>query len=166
MIVYCLFCETQKAERVAGILEKRGIYRAFSPRVVRRQRVQGVNEDRQYALLPGYVFVYSKEEINPSLAFRGIDGIIRRLGRPEEGFRLSHSDYDFAMKLYRLNGVVGQITIFRQGDLIRMDGSLFDGCNGKVLRVDYKKQRAWIEYCFAGTTCRTWIACELLSIPY
>ena len=163
MIAYCLFCETQKAETVGHILEKRGIHRAFSPQIIKRQRVRGVNEDRQYALLPGYVFVYSREDLNPSLAFRGIDGIIRRLGKPEDRFHLMHSDYDFAMNLYRIDGIVRQITLFREGDQVRMEGPLFNSCNGKVLRVDYKKQRAWIEYTFAGTNCRTWIACEMIE---
>ena len=80
LFVYCLFCQTQKAAEVAYILEKRGILRAFTPQIIQRQRVQGENKDMIYSLLPGYVFVYAKQEINTTRDFSGIVGIVRRLG--------------------------------------------------------------------------------------
>ena len=43
LFVYCLFCQTQKAAGIASILEKRGIMRAFSPQIIKRQRVRGEN---------------------------------------------------------------------------------------------------------------------------
>ena len=86
--VYCLFCQTKKAGEVAYILENRGLVRAFSPQIVKRQRVQGQNEDREYDLLPGYVFVYANEELNTTQYFSGISGIIRRLGLRENQFQL------------------------------------------------------------------------------
>ena len=86
--VYCLFCQTKKASEVAYILENRRLVRAFSPQIVKRQRVQGQNEDRVYDLLPGYVFVYANEELNTTQYFSGISGIIRRLGLRENRFQL------------------------------------------------------------------------------
>ena len=160
---YCLFCQTQKAGEVAMILEKRGIYRAFSPSIIKRQRIQGENRDMVYDLLPGYVFVYSTERLNTTRDFRGISGIIRRLGEPQNGFLLENADRDFALELFRKKGVVGEITVFKEGDQVCIEDPLFKGCNGKITRMDYKKQRARVEFEFAGEQCSTWIACRFLE---
>ena len=163
MIAYCLFCETKKAATIAYILEKRGIGRAFSPQIINRQRTAGVNEEKLYALLPGYIFVFTKEELNPTLAFRGVEGIIRRLGRAEDGFCLQYSDYEFAMQLYEMDGIVGQIKLFKEGEQIVIADSLFKRVKGNVLKVDYKKQRARVEFEFAGIICTTWVAFEMID---
>lgn len=54
---YCLFCETKKCQQVANALEKAGIHRALSPKIIKRQRRQGKNIDILFDLLPGYLGV-------------------------------------------------------------------------------------------------------------
>lgn len=163
MYVYCLFCQTQKCRAVAFALEQRGIPRAFSPRIINRQRVKGKNLDVTYDLLPGYVFVYSDEKLESFDAFRGVVGIIRRLGGAESGYELTGTDYDFAMRLYRKDGLVGYVTVFKVGDEVRLDDPLFAGCQGRITHLDIKKQRARVDYQFANMSCHTWIACDLIS---
>lgn len=163
MNAYCLFCQTQKARSIASLLELRGVPRAFSPQIIKRQRVKGKNRDVLFDLLPGYVFVYSQEALEGFRLFSGIDGIIRHLGSEENGYRLTDADLDFALNLYKKNGVVGQITVFKIGDRVRMDDSLFNGCNGRITQIDHRKQRARVDYQFAGMDCFTWIACDLIS---
>lgn len=163
MYAYCLFCQTQKCGMVAAALEKRGVLRAFSPQIYKRQRIQGRNVDRLYDLLPGYVFVFSEDALDEYDLFRGVDGIVRRIGDPEESYRLTGADREFALNLYRKEGVVGQITVYKVGDAVRMDDPLFNGVSGKISQIDYKKQRARVEYRFAGMSCYTWIACDLIS---
>ena len=119
--------------------------------------------EKLYDLLPGYVFVYSETLLNTTQLVHGVSGIIRRLGRPEDDFLLSGGDYEFAMELYKKGGVAGALPVFRQGDKVYINDPLFNGCNGKVTRVDYKKQRARVEFTFAGTECCTWIACEFIE---
>ena len=85
MYVYCLFCRTQRCTRVARLLEIRGVQRAFSPKILSRQRKQGLNIDRERDLLPGYVFIFSDERLLDYKMFSGIDGVIRRVGRTETG---------------------------------------------------------------------------------
>ena len=165
MFAYCLFCETQKCKFVAVSLEQRGIQKAFSPQIIRRHRVKGKNIDAMYDLLPGYVFFFSDTEITETSVFHGISGIIRRLGSPESGFALMDSDYAFAMNLYRKNGVVGQVTVFKVGDEVKLDDPLFNNCQGKITKIDYRKQRARVDYQFSGMNCFTWVACDLISTP-
>lgn len=165
MYAYCLFCETQKCKYVAFSLEQHGILKAFSPQIIRRHRVKGRNVDEMYDLLPGYVFVYSDTEIKDSRVFHNINGIIRRLGSVDCGYALGDSDYDFAMSLFKKDGVVGQIKVYKIGEEVKLDDPLFNNCQGKITRIDYRKQRARVDYQFAGMDCFTWIACDLISDP-
>lgn len=163
MYVYCLFCQTQKCRTVAIALEQRGIPRAFSPQIINRQRIKGKNLDVKYDLLPGYVFVFTDEKLTSFSAFHNVSGIVRRLGDPENYYALTGADYEFAMRLYRKDGLVGKMTVFKVGDEVRLDDPLFAGCQGRITRLDYKKQRARVDYQFAGMSCHTWIACDLIT---
>ena len=105
MYVYCLFCVTQRCAVIAKLMEVRGAYRAFSPRIIRKQRKKGENIERSFDLLPGYVFIYSEERLTDYRAFFGIDGVIRRVGRRDDGYELEGPDLDFAMKLLEKDGI-------------------------------------------------------------
>ena len=67
MYVYCMFCETQRCKVIAKLMEIRGAMRSFSPQIVRRQRKKGQNLEKQFDLLPGYVFVYSEQPITVTI---------------------------------------------------------------------------------------------------
>ena len=41
LFAYCLYCRTQRCERIAQVLEKKGMARAFSPQILQRHRVKG-----------------------------------------------------------------------------------------------------------------------------
>ena len=166
MYAYCLFCQTQKCGLIASLLEMRGADRAFAPQIIRRQRKQGINEDKVFDLLPGYVFVYSEKELIGIEYLRlveGISGIARRIGDREHRWELTGGDREFAMNLYRKNGIVGQFTAFRIGETVRLSDPVFNGCQGTVTKMDIRKQRARVDYEFAGMHCFTWVACELVE---
>lgn len=40
MYAYCLFCRTQRCTRIAQLLEIKGVDRAFSPKILSKQRKQ------------------------------------------------------------------------------------------------------------------------------
>ena len=164
MYVYCLFCQTQKAKYVVYALEARGFLRVFTPKIIRRQRVRGKNVDGLYDLLPGYVFVFSEEKLEDLRLLGGVTGVIRRLGSPEDQYALTGADRDFALNLDRKGGVVGQVTLFKVGDAVRLDDPLFNGCAGRITRIDHKKGRARVDYQFAGMSCHTWVACETVTL--
>ena len=71
MYVYCLFCRTQRCARIARLMEIRGVERAFSPRILSRQRKAGENVPTEHDLLPGYVFLFSEERLADYSAFAG-----------------------------------------------------------------------------------------------
>ena len=160
MYAYCLFCRTQRCRAIARALEACGIDRAFSPQIVRRQRKQGENREVRYDLLPGYVFLYNREQLTDSRLFFGIDGVIRRVGRQPTGYELAGSDLDFAMQLLEKDGIVGTMKICRVGDKVMLEDPLFNGCRGRVTRIDYRKERARVDFVFDGMDCHTWISLD------
>ena len=160
MYAYCLFCLTQRCAVIAKLMEIRGAYRAFSPQIIRKQRKKGENIERRFDLLPGYVFIYSEERITDYREFYGIDGVIRRVGRRDDGYELEGPDLDFAMKLLEKDGLVGGMKICRVGDEVTLEDPLFNGCQGRVVEIDYRKERAKVEFVFDKNSCGTWVSLE------
>ena len=165
MYAYCLFCVTQRCKVIAQLMEIRGAARAFSPQIVRRQRRQGKNEEVRYDLLPGYVFVFSEERMMDYRQFFGMDGVIRRVGRQQTGYELEGPDLDFAMKLLEKDGLVGSMRTYKIGDQVMLQDPLFNGCRGRVTRVDNRKQRARVDFVFDRMDCHTWIALDTMKEP-
>ena len=162
MYVYCLFCRTQRCSRIAQLLEIKGegIRRAFSPKILSRQRKQGLNIDRERDLLPGYVFIFSDERLLDYKTFSGIDGVIRRVGRTETGYELEGPDREFALGLLEKDGKVGAMRMVKVGEKIRMEDPLFAGSEGVVTKIDYRKERARVDFKFEGNDCHAWVAVE------
>ena len=162
MFVYCLQCQTQRCRIIAELLEKKGAFRAISPQIISRHRKQGKLEDHAYDLLPGYVFVYSQEQLESFDLFSRIDGIIHRLDSENAAEGLTGADLEFALNLYRKNGILGTVTLFKEGDAVRIDDPLFQDYNGTVVYIDHRKQRAQIRFSFDGKEWTIWASCDVL----
>ena len=160
MYAYCLFCRTQRCTRIAQLLEIKGADRAFSPKILSKQRKQGQNYDRERDLLPGYVFIFSEDRLINYDLFAGIDGVIRRVGRTETGYELEGADRDFAFGLLEKDGKVGALKMVKLGETVRLEDSLFDGSEGVVTKIDYRKERARVDFRFEGNDCHAWIAID------
>ena len=160
MYAYCLFCRTQRCTRIAQLMEIRGADRAFSPKILSKYRKEGRNMDRERDLLPGYVFLFSEERIIDYEMFAGIDGVIRRVGRTESGYELEGPDRDFAFGLLEKDGKVGALKMVAVGETVRLEDTLFDGSEGVITKIDYRKERARVDFRFEGNDCHVWIAVE------
>ena len=160
MYAYCLFCLTQRCKVVARLMEIRGADRAFSPQIVRKQRKKGENIEKTFDLLPGYVFIYSRERLTDYRFFCGIDGVVRRVGRRNEGYELEGPDLDFAMKLLEKDGLVGSMKVCRVGDEVSLADPLFVNCEGKIIEIDYRKERAKVEFVFENTKRGIWVSLD------
>ena len=160
LYAYCLFCRTQRCTRIAQLLEVRGITRAFSPKILSKQRKQGQNYDRERDLLPGYVFIFNEERLINYDMFAGIDGVIRRVGKTESGYELEGPDREFALGLLEKDGKVGALKMGKGGETVRLEDSLFDGSEGVVTKIDYRKERARVDFKFEGNDCHAWIAVD------
>ena len=52
--------------------------------------------------------------------------------------------------------------VIRVGDMVLLEDELFSGQKGKILEIDYRKQRAKIEFLFMNTKCYSWVACDVI----
>jgi len=164
MHVYCLFCQTQRARRIAELLEAWEIGRAFTPRVICRHRVQGKTMDKPYDLLPGYVFLFSEEPVSDFSELRKIDGVGHQVGRREDEYELSGSDRAFAMGLLEVDGTVNPMKLVHEGGNVRLMDPLFEHNQGRITDIEYKKQRARVEFTFDGERWITWVAVSELKL--
>ena len=164
MYVYCLFCRTQRCDRIAEVLQCCGVDHAFSPKIVGRHRRKGILLDQTYDLLPGYVFVYSEQEWQDLTPYRWVDGLLHHVGRVEDGRELTGADRTFALDLLDLEGCVRPATLIQEGEQVRLQDSFFAGGRGTVTRVDYKRQRARVSFTFDGLDCSVWIAVNTIRL--
>ena len=91
---YCLHCETQRCGTIAELLRRNYGYYSFSPQIIQRKWVKGKQTEESHDWLPGYLFLYTEEQIQPRF---DISGIIRCLGNSE----LSGQDLAFAEMIYQ-----------------------------------------------------------------
>lgn len=164
MHIYCLFCQTQRAKKIAELMENCGLHRAFTPQVVCRHRVQGEMKDQLYDLLPGYLFLFSETAVRDFSDFRWITGIGHQIGRREDRFELVGSDRTFAQQLYEVNGVVHPMKLVHEGETVKLLDPLFENNDGVITKIEYKKQRARVEFSFDNERWITWVAVDELRL--
>ncbi len=160
MHAYCLYCRTQRCARIAQLLEIRGMSRAFSPQILQKKRVQGVNEKHYVDLLPGYVFAFSEDVLTDYSVFWGMDGVIRKVGQPDEWYELQGADREFAFDLLEKDGTVGGTRVVKAGENVSLEDPLFSKVQGVVTKVDYRKERARVDFVFKGNECHTWVSLD------
>ena len=155
MHAYCLFCETQKCENIARIIQSTHGIRCISPQIIQRKWVKGQCFEERHQWLPGYIFLYSEEPMIPN--FR-INGIIRWL----ECSELAGRDFVFAETLYRQNGVMGTVRLAEVGDRCEVDDPVWENLQGTLIKVDRSRKRCCIEFEFAKVKRSVWVGYDLV----
>ena len=155
MYAYCLFCETQKCERIAQIIQSVYGIRCIFPRIIQRKWVKGQCLEEPHQWLPGYIFLYSEEPIVP---YFPVAGIIRWLERSE----LKGRDYAFAETLYRQNGVMGTVRLAEVGDRCKIADPVWENMSGTIIKLDRSRKRCCIVFEFDKTKRSVWVGYELI----
>lgn len=156
MYAYCLFCETQRCRPIAEYISRSYGYQCISPRIIQRKWVKGEMTEESHNWLPGYIFLYTDHLILPNF---NINGIIRCLGNRE----LSGNDLSFAEMIYRLHGVMGTVSLIREGERCRINDPAWKDICGKVIKMDHGRKRCCIEFEFDGTRRTVWAGYEMME---
>lgn len=150
MNTYCIFCKTGVEKKIAENINKvdKNI-KALAPIKIVQEKRRGKWESKERLLLPGYVFLYSEDEINSEI--RNKVSNIYKLLNYEEGLReLMGTDYEYSMWLYRHHGSINSSKVLKEGKKVTViEGPLLDGV-GQIVRLDKHKKRVWIEVDFDG----------------
>ena len=155
MHVYCLFCETQRCRQIAAILNRDYGYRCIYPQIIQRKWIRGVPTEVRHDWLPGYVFLYSEEPVRTQL---NISGIIRVLGNRE----LEGQDLAFAEMIRGRQGILGTVSLLREGDRCRVADPAWEEIRGKVVKMDSGRKRCCIEFEFNGVKRTVWVGYEMV----
>lgn len=156
MYAYCLFCETQRCRPIAEYISKNYGYQCVSPLIIQRKWVKGVMTEESHDWLPGYIFLYTDELILPHFK---VDGIIRCLGNGA----LNGPDLSFAEMIYRHHGIMGTVSLIREGERCRINDPAWREMSGKVIKMDRERQRCCIEFEFDGIKRTVWVGYEIIE---
>ena len=164
MNAYCLFCETEKCDFVAHAVKQVYECEAISPKQIQHTWDKGRFVDREHNLLPGYVFVYSEEEIlAPQDIRRRLDRIIRCMRDTGMEYRLQGGDRDFALMILRKGGVIGRTEVTETDGRFAITDETFQGIPVEILKVDRRNRRMKIEMLVAGKQVQTWVEYEIVN---
>ncbi len=161
MYCYCLFCETGKCDYVARAVMQAFPCCAISPKQIQHTWSKGAPEDRIHDLLPGYVFIYSEEEILSPWKLKKVDRIIRCLRDTSFDYELKGPDEEFARMIYRKDGVIGKTQVTETDGRFTIVDETFQNLQAKILKVDRRYKRMKIEILFANNKVQTWVEYEI-----
>ena len=156
MYAYCLFCETQKCEMIAQVIQSVYSIRCISPRILQRKWVKGECLEVSHPWLPGYIFLYTEEPIIPNFP---IPGILRWLERSA----LKGQDFAFAETLYQQNGVMGSVRLAQVGDRCRIADPVWENMRGVIVKVDRARKRCCLEVEFDQKKLTVWVGYNLVE---
>ena len=151
---YCLFCETQRCRLIAEYISTNYGHGCISPQIIQRKWVKGIPTEENHDWLPGYVFLYTEEPVQPHF---DISGIIRCLGNGE----LKGQDLAFAEMIYKQNGIIGNIPLIREGELCRINDPAWEEMQGRIIRMDHGRKRCCVEFEFDGARQTVWAGYEI-----
>lgn len=163
MHYYCLHCQTQKNRQISEMLKKIAGVDTIRPQITQRRWIKGRQELVLHEYLPGYLFIYSEEPLDSFYEINRINGVFRILGLKENGYELTGSDLAFAQMLHNMDGVIGIMRAYQEGEIVKLDNSLFGGFEGRIVRLDRRKGRAQIEFDFDESTQRVWVGYEMIE---
>lgn len=169
LYAYCLFCLTQRCAAIRRLLSLYGDYEVLQPRIVQRKWVKGQAHQEMHDYLPGYLFVYTSEPIASTHEICSLDGVVRflqpeRIGGEPRVEPLSGADLAFADMLYRCNGVIDTVRVYREGDRLRLASGMLEGMEGEILRVDNHRKRLEMRFTFDRVSRRVWVGFDEVEL--
>ena len=159
----CIFCKTGQEEQTAHDIEL--LYsemKALNPVKLRYRRVNGKPVEERVSLFPGYIFVCLPADGEVYKLMR--TGLIYKvLKDSDDEWRLSGADRALVEKMYRDGGVFGFSKAFYENDRIRIVEGPLKEYEGKILRVNHRKQTAQVQMSIQGMDMVVWLGFELIE---
>ncbi|MBQ8161509.1 MAG: hypothetical protein IJ083_12305 [Clostridia bacterium] len=166
MYCYCLFCKSDKCDSIVYVATKHPKEvecEAIYPKQTQHIRKQGNTVDKLKPVLPGYLFLYSEEElITFSYLFDfPVMGILRVLRNDRGRYELSGPDEEFAMNLKKHGGVLGKTPVYMSQGKLHLVGDSFAGLPAEILQVEKRNYRMKLRLELVGQKLETWVQYEM-----
>ncbi len=163
--VACLFCLSGQEQEVAARINWLGCGKALFPQ--KNKCYRGKNEwvNEKAPIIPGYVFVYLKEdEADQVYSLREIPQVIRILSYGDEGtWRLNESDLTFADWVWRQDGTIETVDAIQIGDHIEIVDTELKHLRGRIARMDRRKKTVMVEMDGAGIINHVWLPYQIIQ---
>lgn len=157
---YCLFCRTGAEDRLKDEIEKRfGFIHALSAVQEKHKIIDKRYEIDRRNFLPGYLFLYSEEELDFEMLLR-IEDIYKILGDKTNAHELQGSDKAFAQWLWENEGLIGISRIRIREDKLQILSGPMQHFSRKILKLDKHTKNARIRMDFLGKASDIWLAFE------
>ena len=156
MNAYCLFCRSQFSDDIAKMAGRLYGGIAFCPKQIQHTFKAGRMVDLVHKLLPGYVFIFTNEDVDATIR-RRIPNVLKLLGDEKSGYKLMGNDLAFAMMLLKNNGVLGKTAVNEVDGILSLTPDSDLGTNARILKVERRKHRMKVEFSFDNQTIATWV---------
>lgn len=160
--VYVMHCAAWKQTYVTREASKFFPCTAVNPTIVRRKWIGHTYKEITYSLLPGYIFLFSTEDMDPGL-FRGLDGYISILQYVGGRYSLTEEDENLARWLLKYNGTIGLSLVTTVGRKIKVVQGPMQDSNGVILEVNRQRRRAKVEIQFNGRAVPVWMDFDFIE---
>lgn len=119
--------------------------------------VRGKMTEVDIPFFPGYVFLYTDDKIVDYRAINRLPGVIRIVSYPDSTYELRNADEEFAIMLYRCEGELTKVPVYKEGEKIVLGKGIFEGCYAKIIKVDGRNKRMKVEIKLAFSYINTWL---------
>lgn len=164
MYYYCLFCLQRRVLGIHSLLQNYlPSTRIISPKWIQLKWVKGQAFEEDHTLFPGYLFLYSEEQIMDFRSIMAIEGVVRFLGNRDDGFLLHDDDLRFAQMLAECDGRIGNFKVYQVGDRIHLAKGVMAGFDGRIVKVDRHRRRLQVEFSFDCAIHKITVGYEMLA---
>lgn len=163
--VLCLFCLSGQEREAVASINRRVCGKALFPQKTKCYRAKNEWLNEKAPIIPGYVFVYLKEDEAAHIySFKEIPQVIRILHYGDEAaWRLSGADLAFADWIWNQNGTLTMIDAVRIGDYIEIVDTELKHLHGRVARMDRRKKTVMLEMDGAGIINHVWLPYQVIQ---
>ncbi len=159
--VYCLSCFCGQERKVEAFIKQSG-YKVVSALAERTIIKKGKRRREFRSLLPGYVFVLSKE--TPVWRDMVRFQYITRLLRYSDGSScLRGKDLEFVRWLQRHNGVIETSKAIQEGTKIKIVSGPLKEYEGKIIKVNKRQKSAAIRIESEKLACTIWLSFDFIE---
>ena len=158
--IYCLFCRSGAEQRMREAIEQkfRHIHVLFA--VQEKHRIiNGHQEIDRRIFLPGYLFLYTDEELDFD-SFHRIHDIYKILGDEANGCELQRSDRAFARWLWMNKGIIGISLLQNHDGKIEILSGPMKYFAEDIIRINKHTKNALVKMRFMDKESEIWLAFE------
>ncbi|MEA5060478.1 MAG: transcription termination/antitermination NusG family protein [Candidatus Pelethousia sp.] len=165
--VYCVSCDAGSENVLKSDLERQLQNTCvLFPLIDREELKNGVWTIKTRPLLPGYVFIYSREPIEPH-AFYHCQRVNRLLGYAESEhseYILSGGDLDFAQWVLCYEGHISVSRAMLVGDKTQVIDGPLKAYEGEILKIDRRHRSALVAVKVGEMTKNVWLSFHWMTL--